>query len=209
MAPNEVPVQTVFGARVVIDPLAPETLYAGALGVLKSTDGGATWRSAGLTRTPVSALAIDPKATATSMQAPTRASSRAPTRARAGRRSSRTSVSRRSRSDPQQRQTVYAGTDRGVFWTADGGQSWRRFTPPGAGVRRARDRPRRRDHPRRRTAEDLRAQARPLTSCARRALIRGSTALELEGGQPLAAQAGPLGGSPRPPCNRRRARGHA
>jgi hypothetical protein len=30
--------------------------------------------------------------------------------------------------DPERRQTVYAGTDRGVFWTPDGGESWRQFT---------------------------------------------------------------------------------
>lgn len=30
--------------------------------------------------------------------------------------------------DPKYQRTVYAGTDRGVFWSADGGDSWRRFT---------------------------------------------------------------------------------
>jgi hypothetical protein len=47
---------------VIVDPLSPSTVYAGTSesGVLKSTDGGATWTRAGLADTPVIALAIDP-----------------------------------------------------------------------------------------------------------------------------------------------------
>jgi hypothetical protein len=47
---------------LVVDPQSTDTVYAGTSegGVLKSTDGGATWVSAGLTDTPVIALAIDP-----------------------------------------------------------------------------------------------------------------------------------------------------
>jgi photosystem II stability/assembly factor-like uncharacterized protein len=30
--------------------------------------------------------------------------------------------------DPEDHRTVYAGTDRGVFWSTDGGLRWHRFT---------------------------------------------------------------------------------
>ena len=46
---------------LVVDPMSPSTVYAGTEGgVLKSTDGGATWARAGLTDNPVFTLAIDP-----------------------------------------------------------------------------------------------------------------------------------------------------
>ncbi len=47
---------------IVVDPVNPETVYAGTLtGVFKSTDGGATWRAvnSGLKTPAVQALAID------------------------------------------------------------------------------------------------------------------------------------------------------
>ena len=207
VAPNEVPVQTVFGARVVIDPLAPETLYAGALGVLKSTDGGTTWRSAGLTRTPVSALASRPREPAT-LYAGTDAGLFKSTDAGASWQALLADVRVEALAiDPQRRQTVYAGTDRGVFWTADGGQSWRRFTrlpvrefgtlaiDPAAGIVYAGT-----------YGGGSTSSGSALDIVRPSSAYWGSTALELEGGQPLAAQAGPLGGSPRPPCNRRRAK---
>jgi photosystem II stability/assembly factor-like uncharacterized protein len=127
-APGEIPAQTAFGSRVVIDPLDPDTLYAGALGVLKSTDGGTTWRSAGLTRTPVSALAIDPEAPAT-LYAGTDAGLFKTTDAGASWQALLADVRVEALAiDPEERQTVYAGTERGVFWTPDGGYSWRQFT---------------------------------------------------------------------------------
>jgi hypothetical protein len=96
--PDATPAQTVF-----MTPLNPDTLYAGGLGVLKSTDGGTTWRSAGLTRTPVSALAIDPEEPAIVYAGTARVSSRARTGVRTGRRYSRTCVSRRLQSIPSSR----------------------------------------------------------------------------------------------------------
>jgi photosystem II stability/assembly factor-like uncharacterized protein len=130
-APNEVPAKTVFGSRVAIDPLDPDTLYAGALGVLKSTDGGTTWREAGLARTPVGALAIDPKESAI-VYAGTDAGLFNSTDAGASWQPLHGPLDdvpvEALAIDPKQPLTVYAGTDRGVFWTADGGESWRRFT---------------------------------------------------------------------------------
>jgi photosystem II stability/assembly factor-like uncharacterized protein len=127
-APDEIPVATVSGPWVAIDPLDAETLYAGGLGVLKSTDGGTTWRSAGLARTPVSALAVDPNEPAT-LYAGTDAGLFKSTNAGASWQALLEGVPIEGLAiDPEQPQTVYAGTDRGVFWTADGGSSWRRFT---------------------------------------------------------------------------------
>ena len=47
---------------LVVDPISPGTVYAGTAegGLLKSSDGGASWTRAGLSDTPVFALAIDP-----------------------------------------------------------------------------------------------------------------------------------------------------
>src|SRR5262245_20911630 len=46
---------------LAIAPGDPNTVYAGSeRGAFKSSDGGATWSSAGLKQTAVSALAIDP-----------------------------------------------------------------------------------------------------------------------------------------------------
>jgi photosystem II stability/assembly factor-like uncharacterized protein len=127
-APNEVPAKTVFGSRVAIDPLDPDTLYAGALGVLKSTDGGTTWRRTGLRRGDVDALVVDPEAP-TTLYAGTDAGLFKSTDAGASWQALLADVRVGALAiHPEQRQTMYAGTDRGVFWTADGGQSWRRFT---------------------------------------------------------------------------------
>ena len=103
----------------------------GALGVLKSRDGGATWRRAGLARTPVLALAIKPKESATLYagtdaglfkSADAGASWQALHGPLDGVRVEALAI------DTEQPRTVYAGTDRGVFWTADGGHGWRQFT---------------------------------------------------------------------------------
>ncbi len=125
--PNAIPAQTVFTTPVAIDPLNPDTLYAGGLGVRKSTDGGTTWRGAGLARTPVSALAIDPEEPAI-VYAGTDEGLFKSTDAGASWQALLADVRVEALAiDPEERQTVYAGTERGVFWTADGGHSWRRF----------------------------------------------------------------------------------
>jgi photosystem II stability/assembly factor-like uncharacterized protein len=116
---------------LAIDPLDPDTLYAGDLGVFKSTDGGTTWRSAGLARTPVGKLAVDPKEPAI-VYAGTDAglfkSTDAGTYWQALHGPLDDLPIEALAIDPVQPQTVYAGTDRGVFWTPDGGHSWRQFT---------------------------------------------------------------------------------
>jgi len=48
-------------ARLVVDPLTPQTLYAGSWeGVFKSVDGGASWVNLGLTDTFIQCLVLDP-----------------------------------------------------------------------------------------------------------------------------------------------------
>jgi photosystem II stability/assembly factor-like uncharacterized protein len=115
---------------LAIDPLDPETLYAGGLGVFKSTDGGTTWRSVGLARTPVGALATDPKEPAI-VYAGTDAGLFKSTDAGATWQALHGPLDdvrvEALAIEPRHRQTVYAGTDRGVVWTADGGHSWRQF----------------------------------------------------------------------------------
>ena len=73
---------------LVIDPQTPSTLYAGGpgSGVLKSTDGGASWNPVnfGLSNTSVSALAVDPQAPATIYAATSAGCSRRRTAARVG-----------------------------------------------------------------------------------------------------------------------------
>jgi photosystem II stability/assembly factor-like uncharacterized protein len=142
--PTEVVVQAVkvLGARgavidravhnpsLVIDPLDPEVLYAGGLGVTKSFDGGMTWRSSGLPRRPVPALAVDPEK-AGIVYAGTDAGLFKSTDAGAswqplhgpldGVRVETVAI------DTEHNRTLYAGTERGVFWSADGGYRWRRF----------------------------------------------------------------------------------
>jgi photosystem II stability/assembly factor-like uncharacterized protein len=51
---------------LAVDPKSPSTLYAGTVGaVFKSTDGAASWTATGLTAGPVYWLAIDPVTTST------------------------------------------------------------------------------------------------------------------------------------------------
>jgi photosystem II stability/assembly factor-like uncharacterized protein len=130
-ARGEVLAQVVHKSPLVIDPLQADTLYVGGFGVRRSVDGGTTRRIAGLTRTAVLALAVDPKKPAT-LYAGTHAGLFTSRDAGAswqalegpldGVRVEAVAI------DPQRRGNVYAGTDSGVFWTADGGHSWRRFT---------------------------------------------------------------------------------
>jgi photosystem II stability/assembly factor-like uncharacterized protein len=120
---------------LAIDPLNPDTLYAGGLGVQRSVDGGKTWRQAGLPRSPVLALAVDPKETAV-VYAGTDAGLSKSTNAGASWQPLQGALDdvrvEALAIDPKYRRTVIAGTDQGVFWSTDGGDRWRRFThlPP-------------------------------------------------------------------------------
>jgi len=120
---------------LAIDPVNPDTLYAGGLGVHRSVDGGKTWRKAGLPRSPVLALAVDPKDTAV-VYAGTDGGLSKSTNAGTTWQPLRGALDdvriEALAVDPEYRQTVIAGTDQGVFWSTDGGDRWRRFThlPP-------------------------------------------------------------------------------
>ena len=124
-------VQAVPASPLAIAPLDPEVLYAGGLGVRKSVDGGITWRSAGLGRRPVTAIAVDPNDSAivyASTDAGLFKSTDAGTSWQRLRGAPDGVGVQALAIDPKYEGTVYAGTDRGVFWSADGGDSWRRFT---------------------------------------------------------------------------------
>jgi photosystem II stability/assembly factor-like uncharacterized protein len=120
---------------LAIDPLSPDTLYAGGLGVHRSVDGGKTWRHAGLPRSPVLALAVDPKETAV-VYAGTDAGLSKSTNAGTTWQPLQGALDdvriEALAVDPEYPRTVIAGTDQGVFWSTDGGDRWRRFThlPP-------------------------------------------------------------------------------
>ena len=129
-ASSAVAEEAVRNPALAIDPLDPDVLYAGGLGVVKSVDGGVTWQSAGLRRSPVFGLAIDPEeagvvyaATETGLfKSRDAGASWEPTRGGLdGVRVEAVAI------DPERHLTVYAGTDRGVYWSADGGSRWRRF----------------------------------------------------------------------------------
>jgi photosystem II stability/assembly factor-like uncharacterized protein len=113
---------------LAIDPLNPDTLYAGGLGVQR-------WRQAALPRSPVLALAVDPKETAI-VYAGTDAGLSKSTNAGASWQPLQGALDdvrvEALAIDPKYRGTVIAGTDQGVFWSTDGGDRWRRFThlPP-------------------------------------------------------------------------------
>jgi photosystem II stability/assembly factor-like uncharacterized protein len=130
-APGANVAQTVHGSPLAIDPLDSEILYAGGLGVLKSVDGGITWRRMGLTRGPVLALAVDPQEPKV-VYAGTDAGLFKSTDAGASWQSLQGALEgvrvETLALDPEHQQTLYAGTDRGVYWSTDGGSRCRRFT---------------------------------------------------------------------------------
>lgn len=125
----------VLTPPLAIDPLNPDTLYAGGVGVQRSVDGGRTWRRAGLRRSAVLSLAVDPEDTAV-LYAGTDAGLSKSTNAGATWQPLQGALDdvrvEALAIDPMYRRTVIAGTDRGVFWSTDGGDRWRRFTrlPP-------------------------------------------------------------------------------
>jgi photosystem II stability/assembly factor-like uncharacterized protein len=121
----------VHRSPLAIDPRDPHVLYAGGAGVVKSSDGGLTWRRSGLGRTPVLGLAVDPSEAGV-IYAATDAGAFKSTDAGAtwlplrgaldGARVKALAI------DPEHHRTVFAGTDGGVLWSTDGGRRWHRFT---------------------------------------------------------------------------------
>jgi cysteine-rich repeat protein len=113
---------------LVIDPMTPTTLYAGAGdSVYKSTDGGDTWGATGLTNTSLSALAIDPT-TPTTLYAGTSISGVFKTTDGGGTWPA-TGLTNTGvwalAIDPTTPTTLYAGIpNQGVFKSTDGGGTW-------------------------------------------------------------------------------------
>jgi len=125
------------GANVVtltIDPIVPTIAFAGTTGsgVLKTTDGGASWAPAngGLATTNVLALAID-AATPSTLYAGTDAGVFKSTdggqswaAANGGMDGAPSIVVNALAIDPSSPTTLYAGTSAGVFKTTNGAASW-------------------------------------------------------------------------------------
>ena len=125
------------GANVVtltIDPIVPTIAFAGTTGsgVLKTTDGGASWApaNAGLATTNVLALAID-AATPSTLYAGTDAGVFKSTdggqswaAANGGMDGAPSIVVNALAIDPSSPTTLYAGTSAGVFKTTNGAASW-------------------------------------------------------------------------------------
>ena len=125
---------------IAVDPTDTRTLFAGTWpifrgeelaggGVFRSTDGGATWRAAGLAGLRVSGLAIDPMVSGTVYAGTDRgvfkSTDRGTTWIRTGPR--RRAVGCDVALDPREPTTVYAGCGRHVYRSANAGKTWRPF----------------------------------------------------------------------------------
>jgi hypothetical protein len=122
---------------LVFDPRTPTTIYAGVQGscgmggcslegVFKSTDGGDTWHSIGLTNRTVNAIAIDP-VEPTTLYAGTAGGGVFKSTDGGGTWSGIGFTDLTVFAlviDPRVPTTLYAGTDAGVYKSADGGNTW-------------------------------------------------------------------------------------
>jgi hypothetical protein len=118
---------------LLVDPRSPETVYAATIerGLLKSTNGGASWRPVGV-RTSEDAVVLDPKDPETiyvggamggrEYKGGVFKSTDGGSTWRAAGLQGRTVDALTI--DPQHSQTLYAGTDTGAFKSRDGGKSW-------------------------------------------------------------------------------------
>jgi photosystem II stability/assembly factor-like uncharacterized protein len=121
---------------LVVDPRNPETVYAATWerGLLKSTNGGASWRPLGL-RTSEDAVVLDPKDPETiyvgamdafaggdlAKSGVFKSIDGGSTWRAAGLQGTRVDT---LTMDPQHSETLYAGTPGGAFKSRDGGKSW-------------------------------------------------------------------------------------
>jgi photosystem II stability/assembly factor-like uncharacterized protein len=122
--------KTASVLAIAIDPVRPSTLYAATYksGVIKSTDGGRSWRGAGVGQ-GVRSLAIDPESSSTVYAGTWRRGIYKTTDGGA-----RWSVLKLPYNDmgvlalavdPRSPETVYAGTESlGIVKTTDGGVTW-------------------------------------------------------------------------------------
>ena len=109
----------------------PETVYvAGRSGLATSTDGGATWRDAGLAGTRITAIAVHPQL-ADTVYAGTAAGLFTSTNAGQTWQRVRDDLAQAHvtavATDPEQGGRVYAATRTEVFWSDNSGESWNRF----------------------------------------------------------------------------------
>lgn len=134
---------------MAVDPWDSRTLYAGTWpafypdkgpvggGVFKSTNGGRTWKPAGLARRLVSAVAVDPQAS-TTVYAVAGGIFKSTDAGRTWRKSGRgigPVFQGALAIDPRSPTTVYASVclssacleGPGVFWSTNGGKTWRPF----------------------------------------------------------------------------------
>jgi uncharacterized protein (TIGR03437 family) len=131
------PGRTVLATTIAVDPLRPQTVYVGdfLIGVLKSTDGGATWAASGAGANPqVSQIIIGP-ANPQTLYAATfaglyKSTDGAATWSLTGLSPSpgETDFLHAVVVDPQATSTLYAATVHGVMKSADGGASWTALT---------------------------------------------------------------------------------
>jgi photosystem II stability/assembly factor-like uncharacterized protein len=127
---------------LAVDPTTPATLYAGVpfsassgRGLWRSSDGGVSWRPAGL-HSHILSLALTPSAlyAGTSSGGVYRSDDRGLTWRAASEGLTGFSVSELA-VDPTTPMTLYAATDNGVHKSDDGGATWRAVGLPGQLVR--------------------------------------------------------------------------
>jgi photosystem II stability/assembly factor-like uncharacterized protein len=119
-----------------IDPLNPANLYAGTWnGVMKSTDGGTTWKSSGLGDSNVDAIAVNPRAPSIIFARASRLDGFGWPGAvfksvNGGADWTPANEGLPERGvlplwySPDETDVVYAGTSTGLFKTTDGGRNW-------------------------------------------------------------------------------------
>jgi photosystem II stability/assembly factor-like uncharacterized protein len=115
-------------AALALDPQDPETVWAAAVGLFRSVDGGRTWRSSGFEGSTVHAVVLDPSVP-THVYVGTENGAFKSTDAGASWHALRGPVDGVDvlalAIDPEDPKNVFASTESGVFVSADGGDHWR------------------------------------------------------------------------------------